>query len=116
MVTINVASGVFGTGYYTDYHHKDQTSFDAATLSSFKIDRFFIELSHDPSDTSKPTPTLLSTGTLTFTDTGTVQDNATVDGVAYNDVSSAHIEPLTGAQFNVGDFAATSDTGSMWVL
>lgn len=114
MVTISVASGVFGTGYYTDYHHTDQTSFDAATLSSFKIDRFFIELSHDPSDTSKPTPTLRSTGTLTFTDTGTVQDNATVDGVAYNDVSSAHIEPLTGAQFNVGDFAATSDTGSMW--
>lgn len=106
--------GYTNTPFNTAYHHTDQTQFDSTTIAGFKIDRFFIELSHGPVNTNQGLPTLLSTGTLTFNDGGTVETNANVDGASYNDVSSGHLEPLTGTQFNVGDFYATTDTGTVW--
>ena len=48
---------------------------------------------------------------MTFTDTGTVQTNAQVENSYYNDSSSAHMEPMTGAQFSVGDWNSVTDTG-----
>ena len=48
---------------------------------------------------------------MTFTDTGTVQTNAQVENSYYNDRSSAHLEPMTGAQFSVGDWNSVTDTG-----
>lgn len=111
MAVIDQPSGLFSTGYYTASHHTDQTAFDSATLAGFKTDRFYIELSHDPSDTSKPTPTLVSSGTMSFNDGGTVGTNADVNSAEMSDVSSGHIEPLTGTQYAVGDFTATTDTG-----
>ena len=106
--------GYTSSPYNTAFHHTDQTQFDSATIAGFKIDRFFIELSHDPVNTNLGLLTLLSTGTLTFNDGGTVETNANVDGASYNDVSSGHLEPLTGTQFNVGDFFATTYTGTVW--
>lgn len=111
MATVNVSTTGFSTGYYTDYHHTEQTGFDAATIASFKVDRFFIELSDDP--TSYPA-TMLSIGTLNITDEGTVENNATMDGATAEDKSSAHLEPSTGAWWGIGDFTSTTDTGTVW--
>ena len=68
---------------------------------------FFLELSGDPASTAV---TLVSSGLMTFTDTGTVQTNAQVENSYYNDSSSAHMEPMTGAQFSVGDWNSVTDT------
>jgi len=116
MVTINVPNALFANGYYTEYHHTDQTPFDATLIAAVKLDRFFIELSHDPNNGSLPTPILISSGTMSFNDDGTVADNATLDGQSFDDLSSAHIEPMTGTEIGVGDFTATTDTGQTWTL
>jgi hypothetical protein len=111
MATVNVSTAGFTTGYYTDYHHTEQTGFDAATLASFKVDRFFIELSDDPTQAN---PTMLGTGTLTITDDGTVESDANMDGVSTNYLSSAHLETMTGTLWGIGDFTSTNDTGTVW--
>ncbi len=111
METVNVSTAGFTTGYYTDYHHTEQTGFDAATLASFKVDRFFIELSDDPTQANA---TMLGTATLTITDDGTVESNASMDGVSTNDLSSAHLETMTGTLWGIGDFTSTNDTGTVW--
>ncbi len=111
MATVNVSTAGFTAGYYTDYHHTEQTGFDAATIASYKVDRFFIELSDDP--TNGPT-TMLSIGTLNITDDGSVESNANMDGVSAEDKSSAHLEPTTGELWGIGDFTSTNDTGTVW--
>lgn len=111
MAMVNVSTAGFTTGYYTDYHHTEQTGFDAATIASYKVDRFFIELSDDP--TNGPT-TMLSIGTLNITDNGSVESNANMDGVSADDLSSAHLESTTGALWGIGDFTSTTDTGTVW--
>ena len=116
MVTINVPNALFANGYYTEYHHTDQTPFDATLIAAVKLDRFFIELNHDPNNGSLPTPTLISSGMISFNDDGTVADNATLDGQSFDNLSSAHIEPMTGTEIGVGDFTATTDTGQTWTL
>ena len=108
MASISTSGGVFGTGYQTNTHHTEQTGLTAQQLAEAKVDRFFLELSGDPGSTSA---TLVSSGLMTFTDTGTVQTNAQVENSYYNDSSSAHMEPMTGAQFSVGDWNSVTDTG-----
>ena len=111
MATVNVSTAGFTAGYYTDYHHTEQTGFDAATIASYKVDRFFIELSDDP--TNGPT-NMLSIGTLNITDDGSVESNANLDGVSAEDKSSAHLEPTTGELWDIGDFTSTNVTGTVW--
>ena len=108
MASISTSGGVFGTGYQTNTHHTEQTGLTAQQLADAKVDRFFLELSGDPASTAA---TLVSSGLMTFTDTGTVQTNAQVENSYYNDSSSAHMEPMTGAQFSVGDWNSVTDTG-----
>ena len=108
MASISTSGGVFGTGYQTNTHHTEQTVLTAQQLADAKVDRFFLELSGDPASTAA---TLVSSGLMTFADTGTVQTNAQVENSYYNDSSSAHMEPLTGAQFSVGDWNSVTDTG-----
>ena len=99
MASISTSGGVFGTGYQTNTHYTEQTGLTAQQLADAKVDRFFLELSGDPASTAT---TLVSSGLMTFTATGTVQTNAQVENSYYNDSSSAHLEPMTGAQFSVG--------------
>ena len=91
-----------------DTHHTEQTGLTAQQLADAKVDRFFLELSGDLASTAA---TLVSSGLMTFTATGTVQTNAQVENSYYNDSSSAHLEPMTGAQFSVGDWNSVTDTG-----
>ena len=95
-------------GVSNDTHHTEQTGLTAQQLADAKVDRFFLELSGDPVSTAA---TLVSSGLMTFTDTGTVQTNAQVENSYYNDSSSALMEPMTGAQFSVGDWNSVTDTG-----
>ena len=104
MASISTSGGVFSTGYQTNTHHTEQTGLTAQQLADAKVDRFFLELSGDPGSTSA---TLVSSGL----NTGTVQTNAQVENSYYNDSSSAHMEPMTGAQFSVGDWNSVTDTG-----
>jgi len=69
---------------------------------------FFLELSGDPASTAA---TLVSSGLMTYTDPGIVQTNAQVENSYYNDSSSAHMEPMIGAQFSVGDWNSVTHTG-----
>ena len=108
MASISISGGVFSTGYQTNTHHTEQTGLTAQQLADAKVDRFFLELSGDPGSTSA---TLMSSGLMTFTDTGTVQTNAQVENSYYSDSSSAHMEPLTGAQFSVGEWNSVTDAG-----
>ena len=108
MASISKSGGVFSTGYQTNTHHIEQTDLTAQPLADAKVDQFFLELSGDPGSTSA---TLLSSGLMTFTDTGTLQTNAQVENSYYNDSSSAHMEPMMGAQFSVGDWNSVTDTG-----
>ena len=108
MASISTSGGVLSTGYQTNTHHTEQTSLTAQQLADAKVNRFFLELLGNPGSTSA---TLVSSGLTTFTDTGTVQTNAQVENSYYNDSSSAHMEPLTGAQFSVGDWNSVTDTG-----
>ena len=108
MASISTSGGVFGTGYHTNTHHTQQTGLTAQQLADAKVDRFFLELPGDPASTAA---TLVSSGLMTFTDTATVQTNAQVADSYYNDSSSAHMEPMTGAQFSVGDWNSVTDTG-----
>ena len=100
MASISTSGGVFSTGYQTNTHHTEQTGLTAQQLADDKVDHFFLELSGDPGSTSA---TLVSSGLMTFTDMGIVQTNAQVENSYYSDSSSAQMEPVTGAQFSVGD-------------
>ena len=108
MASMSTSGGVFATGYQTNTHHTEQTGLTAQQLADAKVDCFFLELSGDPGSTNA---TLVSSGLMTFTNTGTVQTNAQVENSYYNDSSSAHMEPMTGAQFSVGDWNSVTDTG-----
>ena len=108
MTSIGATGGVFGTRYQTNTHHTEQTGLTAQQLADAKVDRFFLGLSGDPAST---VATLVSSGLMTFTATGTVQTNAQVENSYYKDSSSAHLEPMTGAQFSVGDWNSVTDTG-----
>lgn len=108
MASISTSGGVFSTRYQTNTHHTEQTGLTSQQLADAKVDRFFLELSGDPGSTAA---TLVSSGLMTFTDTGTVQTNAQVENSYFDDSSSAHMEPMTGAQFSVGDWNSVTDTG-----
>jgi hypothetical protein len=108
MASISKSGGVFSTGYQTNTHYTEETSLTAQQLADAKVDRFLLELSGDPGSTSA---TLVSSGLMTFTDTGTVQTNAQVENSYYDDSSSTHMEPMTGAQFSVGDWNSVTDYG-----
>jgi Ca2+-binding RTX toxin-like protein len=101
VVTINISSPLFGTGYYTEYHHTEATTLTADEIAAAKIDRFYIELNdYPPSATA-----ILGTGTMTFTDTGsTVANNATMDvndDYDFANVSSEHLEEVVGDLWGV---------------
>lgn len=106
MASISKSGGVFSTGYQTNTHYTEETILTAQQLADAKVDRFLLELSGDPGSTSA---TLVSSGLMTFTDTGTVQTNAQVKNSYYDDSSSAHMEPMTGTQFSVGDWNSVTD-------
>ena len=108
MASISKSGGVFSTGYQTNTHYTEETSLTAQQLADAKVDRFLLELSGDPGSTSA---SLVSSGLMTFTDTGTVQTNAQVENSYYDDSSSAHMEPMTGTQFSVGDWNSVTDYG-----
>ena len=100
MVTINISTPLFGTGYYTENHHTEATTLTPEELAAAKVDRFFIELDNDPANATA----IIGTGTMTFTDTGPVANNATMDvnpDYDFANVSSAHLEQVVGDMWGV---------------
>ena len=106
MANISTSGGVFGTGYRQTRTTR-QTGLTAQQLADAKVDRFSWAFRRSCIDRGNIDVISL----MTFTDTGTVQTNAQVENSYYNDSSSAHMEPITGAQFNVGDWNSVTDTG-----